>query len=65
MNRRRENSNLVYFQPDNALHPKIEGRSRICWPGASPRRSRSFCWRARSCCSASTIALPAWIGCGD
>src|SRR5215468_8012276 len=37
----------------------------ICWPGALPRRSRSSCWRARSCCSASTIALPAWIGSGD
>src|SRR5262249_61638359 len=43
----------------------LASRSRICWPGASPRRSRSSYWRLRSCCSASTIALPAWIGCGD
>src|SRR5262249_59821896 len=33
--------------------------------GAWPRRSRSCCWRPRLCYAASTIALPAWIGCGD
>ena len=33
--------------------------------GLSPPRSPSFCSRRRSSCSASTIALPVWIGCGD